>query len=384
MHRFISIFMKICNIMARKIKMGMIGGSLEAFIGAVHRRGAALDGEVELVCGAFSSNPEKSKATGEALYLPKNRVYGSFEEMILKEKELPEDERMDFVTIVTPNHVHFSAAKMALENGFHVVSDKPATLNTEEVYQLRDIIEKSGLIYCLTVTDLAGTGSGAHRLDSSVDLVIADPDLYLDLGLELHQVLGATIQFGMALLTAITFHFLDGHTVDTDLLQRFANVIKLERLDDCSHHFHVGSSPLRCPIGMFYRICGGYRVISTVTGRSGTRILPHCGAKVNRRARLKGRNCVPNGGWLEPAACPGSATQSRILSCINPNDMVSIRDFCRCILELCYDSADHTPPAGQPSVLCHTGDSPGQRAAIRPRACCAIPPGDPHYWRWHG
>jgi predicted dehydrogenase len=136
--------------MARKIRMGMIGGSLEAFIGAVHRRGAALDGEVELVCGAFSSNPAKSKTTGEALYLPENRVYGSFEEMILKEKELPEGERMDFVTIVTPNHVHFSAAKMALENGFHVVSDKPATLNTEEVYQLRDIIKKSGLIYCLT------------------------------------------------------------------------------------------------------------------------------------------------------------------------------------------------------------------------------------------
>jgi predicted dehydrogenase len=93
--------------MARKIRMGMIGGSLDAFIGAVHRRGAALDGEIELVCGAFSSNPEKSKATGEALYLPANRVYDSYEEMILKEKELPEGERMDFVSIVTPNHVHF-------------------------------------------------------------------------------------------------------------------------------------------------------------------------------------------------------------------------------------------------------------------------------------
>ena len=81
--------------------MGMIGGSLEAFIGAVHRRGAALDGEVELVCGAFSSNPEKSKATGESLYLPSDRVYGSFEEMILTEKILPKGERMDFVTIVT-------------------------------------------------------------------------------------------------------------------------------------------------------------------------------------------------------------------------------------------------------------------------------------------
>src|SRR5687768_12081690 len=105
----------------RKIRMGMIGGSLEAFIGAVHRRAAVFDGEIELVCGAFSSNPEKSKATGHALYLPEERVYGSFEEMILKEKELPEGERMDFVSIVTPNHMHFPPAKLALENGFHVV-----------------------------------------------------------------------------------------------------------------------------------------------------------------------------------------------------------------------------------------------------------------------
>ncbi|MFC0184274.1 Gfo/Idh/MocA family protein [Pseudarcicella hirudinis] len=130
--------------------MGMIGGSLDAFIGAVHRRGAALDGEIDLVCGAFSSNPEKSKATGEALYLPENRVYGSFEEMILKEKELPEGERMDFVSIVTPNHVHFPAAKMALENGFHVVCDKPVTLTMEEAKELKVVIEKTGLIFCLT------------------------------------------------------------------------------------------------------------------------------------------------------------------------------------------------------------------------------------------
>src|SRR5690606_38656042 len=89
--------------MARKIRMGMIGGSLDAFIGAVHRRGAVMDGEIELVCGAFSSNPEKSKAAGEAFYLPADRVHGSYEEMIQKEKELPEGERMDFVSIVTPN-----------------------------------------------------------------------------------------------------------------------------------------------------------------------------------------------------------------------------------------------------------------------------------------
>ena len=81
---------------SRKIRMGMIGGSQEAFIGAVHRRGSQLDGEIELVCGAFSSSAEKSKATGNALYLPENRVYGSYEEMILKEKELQEGERIDF------------------------------------------------------------------------------------------------------------------------------------------------------------------------------------------------------------------------------------------------------------------------------------------------
>ena len=136
--------------MSRKLRMGMIGGSLDAFIGAVHRRGSALDGEIELVCGAFSSNPEKSKATGKALYLPENRVYGSYEEMILTEKTLSEGDRMDFVTIVTPNFAHFAPAKMALENGFHVVCDKPATFNTAEALALKEIIEKSGLIYCLT------------------------------------------------------------------------------------------------------------------------------------------------------------------------------------------------------------------------------------------
>jgi predicted dehydrogenase len=116
----------------------------------VHRRGSQLDGEIELVCGAFSSNPEKSKATGEALYLPENRVYASFEEMIMTEKNLPEGERMDFVTIVTPNHMHFAPAKMALENGFHVVSDKPTTLNLTEAKALKKIVADSGLIYCLT------------------------------------------------------------------------------------------------------------------------------------------------------------------------------------------------------------------------------------------
>ena len=111
--------------MKQKIKMGMVGGGIGAFIGAVHRMAATLDGEIELVCGAFSSSPEKSKASGAALYLPPERVYGNFEEMIKAEKQRPEGDRMDFVAIVTPNHVHFPPAKMALENGFHVVCDKP-------------------------------------------------------------------------------------------------------------------------------------------------------------------------------------------------------------------------------------------------------------------
>lgn len=130
--------------------MGMVGGSTEAFIGGVHRRAAIMDGEIELVCGAFSSSPEKSKATGEALYLPPDRVYANYEEMIRKEKELPEGERMDFVSIVTPNHVHFPPAKLALENGFHVVCDKPVTHTTKDAEALVKIVEDSGLIFCLT------------------------------------------------------------------------------------------------------------------------------------------------------------------------------------------------------------------------------------------
>jgi predicted dehydrogenase len=134
----------------RKIRMGMVGGGQGAFIGAVHRMAAALDGHIELVCGAFSSNPEKSKASGKELYLPENRVYGTFEEMILAEKQLPEDKRMDCVSIVTPNHVHFAPAKMALEHGFHVICDKPVTFTLDEAKELEKIIEKSGLIFALT------------------------------------------------------------------------------------------------------------------------------------------------------------------------------------------------------------------------------------------
>ncbi|GLR19763.1 Gfo/Idh/MocA family protein [Portibacter lacus] len=136
--------------MSRKIRMGMVGGGRGAFIGGVHRMAAAIDGQIELVCGAFSSNPEKSKLSGQDFYLPEDRVYGSYEEMILKEKELPEDIRMDFISIVTPNHMHFGPAKMALENGFHVVCDKPLSFDMAEAKELVELVNKTGLIFALT------------------------------------------------------------------------------------------------------------------------------------------------------------------------------------------------------------------------------------------
>jgi hypothetical protein len=136
--------------MSRKIRYGMVGGGRGAFIGGVHRIAANMDGQIELVCGAFSSDPEKSRASGSDLFLDASRCYGSFEEMILAEKALPADRRMDFVSIVTPNHMHFAPAKMALENGFHVLSDKPATFNLAEAESLAGIVSQTGLLYGLT------------------------------------------------------------------------------------------------------------------------------------------------------------------------------------------------------------------------------------------
>lgn len=136
--------------MSRKVKMGMIGGGEGSFIGAVHRIAANMDGQIELVCGAFSSSIEKSKRSGEALFLAPERVYGTYEEMIISEKSLPENERMDVVSIVTPNHMHYGPAKMALENGFHVICDKPVAFSLEEALSLEEVVNNSGLIFALT------------------------------------------------------------------------------------------------------------------------------------------------------------------------------------------------------------------------------------------
>lgn len=130
--------------------MGMVGGGRGAFIGGVHRRAAALDGEIELVAGAFSSDPKKSALSGKDFYLKPSRVYGSYQEMAEKEKALPEDQRIDFVTIVVQNYLHFKVAKTFLEAGINVICDKPVTLDLEEARELRKIINKSKKVFALT------------------------------------------------------------------------------------------------------------------------------------------------------------------------------------------------------------------------------------------
>jgi len=132
--------------------MGMVGGGKDAFIGAVHRIAANMDGLIELACGALSINPEIAKESGEMLFLPSSRIYLTYEEMIEKEAKLPADVRMDSLTIVTPNFAHFAPAMMALENGFHVVIEKPMTFTLEEAKLLKKKAEETGLILCLTHT----------------------------------------------------------------------------------------------------------------------------------------------------------------------------------------------------------------------------------------
>ena len=138
--------------MKRKIRMGMVGGGPGSFIGAVHRMAANLDGQIELVCGCFSSSPAKSLETGRSLYLPEDRIYGTYQEMIEREAVLPVGERMDFVSIVTPNHMHFGPAMLALEKGFDVAMDKPMTYTLDEAKQLRDKVKESGRLLLLTHT----------------------------------------------------------------------------------------------------------------------------------------------------------------------------------------------------------------------------------------
>ncbi len=132
--------------------MGMIGGGKDAFIGAIHRIAANMDGQIELVCGALSINPDIAVDSGKSLYLPEDRIYLTYDEMIKKEAAMPADKRIDFVTIVTPNFAHFAPAMMALEHGFNVVIEKPITFTLDEAIQLKKKVQETGLTLCLTHT----------------------------------------------------------------------------------------------------------------------------------------------------------------------------------------------------------------------------------------
>ncbi|MEN9686834.1 MAG: hypothetical protein RLZZ28_2620 [Bacteroidota bacterium] len=138
--------------MNRKLRMGMVGGGKDAFIGAIHRFAANMDGLIEVAAGALSINPEIAVDSGKMLFLPAERTYLTYEEMITKEAALPADKRIDFVTIVTPNFAHFAPAMMALDHGFHVVIEKPITFTLDEALQLKKKVEETGLVLCLTHT----------------------------------------------------------------------------------------------------------------------------------------------------------------------------------------------------------------------------------------
>src|SRR5580658_6096820 len=136
--------------MRRKLRFGMIGGGRGAFIGAVHRIAAAMDGQAELVAGAFSSDAARSRASGADLFLDPSRVYGSYREMARAESAMPPGRRLDFVVIVTPNYQHFEPARLFLESGFNVVCDKPVTFDLAQARKLRAVVRRTGKVFVLT------------------------------------------------------------------------------------------------------------------------------------------------------------------------------------------------------------------------------------------
>lgn len=140
--------------MNRKLRMAMIGGGKDAFIGAVHRLAMNMDGQIELVAGALSVNPDVAVDSGKSLFLEEDRIYTDYKVMLEKEAAMPAEKRIDFITIVTPNFVHFEPAMMALEKGFHVVIEKPITFTLEQAKQLKAKVEETGLslLLCHTYT----------------------------------------------------------------------------------------------------------------------------------------------------------------------------------------------------------------------------------------
>lgn len=133
----------------RKLRMGMVGGGPGAFIGEVHRKAARMDGMIELVAGAFDADPAKSQEMGKIQNLDPNRVYDTYEDMVKAEAALPEDERIDFVAVTTPNNLHYPIAKAFLDAGFNVVCEKPMTMDVEEAKALKQAVDKSGKVFAL-------------------------------------------------------------------------------------------------------------------------------------------------------------------------------------------------------------------------------------------
>ncbi len=136
----------------KKLKMGMVGGGIGSFIGSIHRNAAFLDNDIELVCGSFSSDYNNSLETGRNLYLDQKRIYKSYIDLINSESELSEEERMDFIAIVTPNHLHFDPAIKALEKGFPVIIDKPLSFNSDEAKILYEKVKETNLPFAVTHT----------------------------------------------------------------------------------------------------------------------------------------------------------------------------------------------------------------------------------------
>src|SRR5919202_3987488 len=136
--------------LGRKLRFGMVGGGPGAFIGAVHRRAATLDGLAELVAGAFSSDPEKSRSQARDLHLDPRRVYDGYEQMAERETALPAEQRIDFVSIVTPNHLHFRVAKAFIERGIHVICDKPMTTTVADAEALCRLVREHDVAFALT------------------------------------------------------------------------------------------------------------------------------------------------------------------------------------------------------------------------------------------
>jgi len=134
----------------RKLKMGLVGGGIGSFIGKVHSIAACLDNRAEVAAGAFSSNPQRSKDSAAEYAVPDSRAYGSYQEMLEKEKELPEGERIDFVSVTTPNHTHYEIARAAVEAGFNVVCDKPMTFDLKQAEELAKVVDESDVVFALT------------------------------------------------------------------------------------------------------------------------------------------------------------------------------------------------------------------------------------------